>query len=581
MFRRVQARVQAVEPNRIRHVALIALLIALFIVVRLFILQVMQHDYYALFALNSHEIYQKLHPERGEIYFQDSRTKKEYPVALNKEFYLVFAVPKDIPADAVVSTTEHVASVLNITEPAEKQALLEKLSRKNDVYRPIAKKVPEEQMLRLKEAKLKGIQFTPQEYRFYPEQDLAGSLLGFTSFDDAGTLVGKYGVEGYWNEKLAGRGGLVAGERGAFGSWISLTDRTFVEPENGVDLVLTIDRALQYKACTRLAEGLEEYKAKSATLVIIDPTTGAVRAMCTVPNFDPNNYSKVEDIGVFNNSSIFTPYEPGSVFKAFTMGAGLDAGIISPNTLFTDPCELTINGFKVRNAERKCYGLQTMTQVLENSINTGVVWVEDKLGGERFRDYIRGFGFGEKTGVALDTEAAGDVSSLDRKGAIFGANASFGQGLTATPIQIAAAYAAIANDGKLLRPYIVDEIRHTSGQKEKTAPKVVNTVISSRAAKLLQGMLVSVVENHYKSAKVPGYYVAGKTGTAQIPEKGKYSLTRTNHTFAGFAPADNPRLVMVVKYEEPERQWAEQTALPVFRDVMQFALDYYAIPRTR
>lgn len=572
MFRKLHRE----ETNRFRVLSLSFLALGLLIIGRLFMLQIIQHNYYALFAMNSHEIYKQIHPQRGEIFFKD-KNDKEYPAAVNKEYYLVYAVPKEIKDSDVASTTNKLAEALKMDE-WQKRSLLEKLSQRNSSYRAVSKKTPEELKEKIESYKIPGIYFTPEEYRFYPEDNLASTVLGFTSFDDNGNLKGKYGVEGYNDKKLAGRGGFMMGEKSALGSWITLASRTDVKAENGPDILLTIDRALEHEACGRLQEGLKEYEAKSASLVIMEPSTGAVLAMCSLPDFDPNNYSKVEDLAAFNNTTIFTPYEPGSVFKTITMAAGLDLGLVNPNTTFTDPCELTINGHKIRNAEKKCYGLQTMTQVLENSVNTGVVWVEEKVGTERFYKYVKKFGYGTKTGIALNTESAGDISSLEKKGDIFGANGSFGQGLTATPLQVAASYAAIANGGKLMKPYIIEEARYENGHREKTQSQTVEQVISTRAAKLLSGMLVSVVENHYKTGRIPNYYVAGKTGTAQIPEKGGYSADRTNHTFAGFAPAENPKFVIVVKYEEPNRKWAEQTALPVFKDVMKFALDYYAVP---
>lgn len=566
-----------VENKRYRFVSVGLLLLALLIVGRLFILQILQRDYYALFALNSHEIYKQIHPERGEIFFWDKRSGDEYPAAINKEFFLIFAVPKEISGADIVSTTNKLAEILAF-DNEQKTTLLEKLSNSTSSYKTIAKKVPESTMKLIQETKIKGIYGSPEEYRFYPEENLAGPILGFTSLDSNGRLEGKYGLEGFNEKKLSGRPGFVMGEKGALGSWIALADRTNIKAENGPDLLLTIDRALESEACERLKKGLEEYKAKSATLVMMEPASGAILAMCSLPDFDPNNFSKVEDMAAFNNTAIFTPYEPGSVFKPITMAAGLDLGLVNPNTTFVDPCELTINGHKVRNAQQKCYGEQTMTQVLENSINTGVVWVFNKVGKERFEKYVKKFGFGEKTGIPLNVEMAGDISSLSRKGEIFGANGSFGQGLTATPLQIATAYTAIANGGKLMKPYIVEEIRFEDGRKEKAEPQLIEQIISTRAAKLLSGMLVSVVENHYKAARIPNYFVGGKTGTAQIPVKGGYSPDRTNHTFAGFAPADDPKFVLVVKYEEPDEKWAEQTALPVFKDIMKFALDYYAVP---
>ncbi len=580
-FRQAKTQNTKGTGERLRYVAIFFLLLALWIVARLFTLQIWQHDYYALFALNSREIYQKLHPTRGSIYFRDTRTKEPFPAVINRDYYLVYAVPKDIKIPDIVSTTRKIIEVLGFTTDEQKTDLLEKLSKRDDPYELVAKKVSDEQVTLLKEARLPGIFFTPQEHRYYPEDVVASTVIGFTGLNRDGNPVGRYGLEGYWENKLAGKGGFVAEERGAQGSWIALSERTTVEPENGASLVLTIDRTLQYKACERLRQGMEEYKAKSASLIIMDPNTGAILAMCSLPDFDPNNYSKVEDISAFNNTTIYTPYEPGSVFKPITMGAGLDLGLISPTTKFTDPCVYVYNGKPLRNAEHKCWGEQTMTNVLEHSINTGMVWLESQMDSQVFAGYVKKFGFGIKTGVELDTESAGDTSALEKKGDIYGATASFGQGITVTPLQIAAGYSAIANEGKLPKPYIVDEIRYADGTVEKTTPKYVDQPISARSARLLSGMLTSVIENTYKKAKVEHYYLAGKTGTAQIPDVNGYSLDRTNHTFAGFGPVDSPRFVIVVKFEEPARQWAEQTTVPVFKDVMEFTLHYYAVPGTR
>lgn len=584
MFRR--APTQSIDHDRLRILALVFLLLAGWIIVRLFILQVMQHDYYTLFALNTHEISEKLYPRRGEIYFQDSRTKMVYPAAVNKDFYLVYAVPEEVvKAKQVETTVATVMTILSISDEEQKKSFLQKLSKGDDPYEPIAKKVPEDTVMELRRAELAGIYATPQRYRYYPEEHLAGPVLGFVKTEEGGTMIGQYGLEGYWDKKIAGKGGFVSGERGALGGWITLANRTFLEPEDGLSLVLTIDRALEYKACETLRRGLVDYKAKSASLIMMDPGSGAILAMCSLPDFNPNNYSHVEDVAAFNNTSVFTPYEPGSVFKPITMAAGLDMGLITPETTYTDPCERTINGRPIRNADLRCYGKQTMTNVLEKSINTGVVFVQEKMGNERFKEYIERFGFGQKTGVTLNAEVAGDISSLNNKGHIFGATASYGQGIAVTPLQLAVAYSAIANDGKLPKPYIVEELRYANGKVEKTLPETTEQVIAPRSAKLLSGMLTSVVENSYRAARVPGYYVAGKTGTAQIAEKGGYSATRTNHTFVGFAPADAPRFVLVVKYEEPayrpEWRWAESTTAPVFKEVMQFALDYYGVPRER
>jgi cell division protein FtsI/penicillin-binding protein 2 len=317
---------------------------------------------------------------------------------------------------------------------------------------------------------------------------------------------------------------------------------------------------------------------------MMNPQTGAIVAMCSLPDFDPNNYSKVKSLEQFNNTAIFTAYEPGSVFKPFTMSAALDLGLVNPQTTFAaDPCKFDVGkGLQpIRNAENKCYpGTLTMTNILEHSINTDMTWVVGKIGLEKFREYVQKYGFGEKTGIPLSTEVAGTMAGLNLKINMY--YSSFGQGLATTPLQLAVAYSAMANDGAMPKPYIIDEIHHPNGTIEKTQPKILEQVISTPAAKRITGMLVSVVENTYtKSVRIPEYYIAAKTGTAQVPQKGGYKSSAYNHTLAGYGPATNAKVVLIVKYEEPDRRYAESTAAPIFKDVMKFALDYYNVPSER
>lgn len=565
------------KDNSLRIVSILILLGAAIIVVRLFVLQFIEHKYYSALALNNHEIYQQLYPHRGSVILQDTRNKnKEYPAAVNRQYYSVYAVPRDIPAESVASTTDFLTNLFNFS-PEEKNNLLVKLSKGDDPYEPIAKKVSEEIKDKIKSANLAGINFVGQEFRYYPEGNLAANVLGFTGQNEKGELSGRYGIEGFWDSALTGKSGFLSGEKGALGSIISSANRTLKQAENGSDLLLTIDRNLQYKSCERLRQGFVEYKAKSAALILMDPKTGAILSMCSMPDFDPNNYSDVEDVGVYNNTAVFTAYEPGSVFKPIIMSVALDLGLVSPFTTYTDTGERIVNGHKIRNALDKIYGLATMTNVLENSINTGMIWVSEKIGRFRFKDYVEKFGFGKKTGIGLDTEVSGDISSLSKSAEVYTAVGSFGQGFTVTPLQIAVAYSALANGGKIPKPYIVDEVRHPNGQVDKTEPEL-GVVISSNADKLVTAMLISVVEKgHSKIAQMKDYYVAAKTGTAQIPGKGGYEEYATNHTFVGYFPASDPKFVLLVKYEQPEKEWAESTAAPVFKDVAKFILDYYGI----
>ncbi|OGH88293.1 MAG: hypothetical protein A3J93_02115 [Candidatus Magasanikbacteria bacterium RIFOXYC2_FULL_42_28] len=566
--------------KRITTLGAAILIVGLIIITKLFVLQVLEHNFYSTFALSTREIYRELYPERGKIFWSDSRTGETYLAAVNRQYWQIYAVPNEIDKGDIVSTTKAITNFLDITDKDKIIEIQNKLSKAGDPYEPIAKKITADIKDEIQTANLPGIYATPEDWRYYPENDLGGNILGFVRPVEQ-RRVGNYGVEGFLNETLAGSEGFIMGERSALGSLISLAGKTLKPAEAGADVVLTIDRALETEACAALYEGYKKFETESAALVMINPKTGAILAMCSFPSFDPNNYSKVEEARAFNNTAIFTAYEPGSVMKPLTVAMAIDQNLISPGTTFTDPCERIINGHKIKNAEGKCYHTITMTEALEQSVNLAMIHLEEILGRERFSSYAKKFGLGQKTGISAATEMAGDISSLDKTGEIYGANASFGQGFTATPLQFAAAYSALANEGRLPKPYLVSEIRYSDGRVEKTQPEIVEAVISARTAKLVTGMLVSVAENgHSRGARIPGYFIAGKTGTAQIAEKGGYS-NETNHTFAGFGPAGNPKIVVVVKYEKPNVPWAESTATVAFKRIMDFAIKYYGLEKER
>lgn len=572
----------------IRFVAVAFLIIMLTVVIRLVVLQIFSHSFYTTLATSKHELSEKVHSHRGTIYFEDSRSAQLFPVAVNRPYFQVYAVPAQVPSDQVVSTTDRLLGFLSTTTTNERQDIMDRLRKPKSLYQLLERKVTEETATAINQAHLLGIYTTPQELRYYPEGTLGASVLGFCSNNnnDQQTTVGQYGIEGYWNSELAGKNGFVSGEASASGNWITLAGRTIIPAQEGSDLVLTIDRTLQFTACQRLAEGMREYGAPNATLIMMNPKTGAILADCSFPDFDPNQFAKASSTAVFNNLAIFTPYEPGSVFKPFTMAAALDLNLATPQTTFVDPCKRTFGPYTIYNALKKCYGTVTMTQVLQNSINTGVVWLSEQIGLPQFKKYVEKFGFGEKTGIPLSVEASGSIGALGVKSNASAAYASFGQGITATPLQLALGYSAIANGGMLPKPLIVKEIRHTDGTKETIEPQFVEQVISQKTAKILSGMLVATLDSYKKTARLEHYYVAGKTGTAQIATRGGYKVDgNINHTIVGFAPAEDPRVLLVVKYGDMNSsssyRWAESTTGPVFKDIMKFAMDYYQIPQTR
>jgi cell division protein FtsI/penicillin-binding protein 2 len=290
---------------------------------------------------------------------------------------------------------------------------------------------------------------------------------------------------------------------------------------------------------------------------------------------------------VFNNPVLFEAYEPGSIFKPLTVAAAIDAGAITPNTTYTDLGTEMVDGWDkpIGNAEGKVYGEVDMTQVLEDSINTGMIFIMRSMGMETFVDYVKAFGFGEYTGIELDTEVPGTIASLDIGAEVYAATASFGQGITVTPLQIAMAYAAIANGGILKAPQIVDEIHHDDGTIEVRNTRDIAQVMDEKTARTVGAMLVSVIEHgHGGRAGVDGYYIGGKTGTAQVARTDGigYAEDNTIGSFAGFGPVEDPRFAMVVRIDNPKDVvWAEATAAPLFGEIAEFLLQYFEVPPVR
>lgn len=573
-------RLSDLHEKRLKIIQYCFLLAGVFIVLRLGYLQIVQYGFYAFMASDQHDVQTKLIPTRGQILVRDKSDGTLRVLATNRLSWQVYAVPKEMH-DAV-DTAHQLAQILGLPDVDVVTQITKDL---NDPYEKIADDVDQDTVDKLKAAKLEGIGYVKSNARFYPESNMSGQLIGFVGQDANGQPAGKYGIEASYNDLLAGSSGELLAEKDASGRRIAVGLMDMKQATPGADIVLTIDPAIQYQACLTIQNAVRGHVADSGTIVIMQPYTGAVLAMCSFPDFDPAQYGKTRDIAVFNNPATFDPYEPGSIFKAFTLAAGLDAGKIGVNTTYDDKGFEKIDDFTIKNSDGKAHGTKTMTQVLEESLNTGTIFVERLLGREAFRKYLINFGFGRKTNVGLTPEAKGTIASMDKSGEIYAATASFGQGITMTPIQLTAGYAALANGGLLMKPYIVDEIIYADGRREKTKPVEIGRPITQRTSRLISGMLVSVVENgHGKRAGVPGYWVAGKTGTAQVPKKNGlgYESDITIGSFAGYAPASDPKFAMLIEIVHPrDVEWAESSAAPVFGDMAKFLLTYLEVPPER
>ncbi len=568
------------ERSRMRIVGIIWIGIAGIFVVRLFFLQTVDHKKYSDQAAGARTLNQIIRAERGQIYGHDARTGQDatYPIALNRDKFTLISDNRKIKDTAGVAK---IIAQLFSDQPNLESELVQKLSQSTRAYQPLVKDIKQEIVDALRaliaSEKIEGLYFDRESARLYPEHELLGQISGFVVPNDAGMISGKYGIEGFFDTRLRGTDGFVKTEKDPFGGWIPVADRAFADAKDGDAVILTIDRIIQLKLCDALIRGVAKFGAKSGSGIIMDPKTGAIFAMCNVPQFDPNEFQKVKNQTDYNNNAIFRAYEPGSVFKAFTMSAALDAGVVTPDTTYVDPGIIRLAGFTIHNAADKSWGKQTMSAVIRESLNTGTVFASGLLGLEKFKKYVEAYGFGKNSGIELKTEENGTIKSLAKKGVIFMATASFGQGITTTPLQLITGYAAIANKGVLLQPHVVYGWKKFDGTSELTESRVVRRVVSEHAAAQITEMMRAVVdEGHGKLARVPGYSIAGKTGTAQIP--GKYSdANANNHTFVGFGPTSDPKFVMLILYEEPHARFAESTAVPTFGEVAKFLVEYLGI----
>lgn len=426
-----------------------------------------------------------------------------------------------------------------------------------------------------------GVTCTPRPRRYYPEGGLVAHLLGIVNT----TGDGFYGVEGYYNQLLKGNWGLKTIEQSPLGEPLPRPPLGETPSQAGTSLVLTLDRNIQYIAEQELRRALEEFGAQSGTVVILSPQTGALLAAVSLPDYDPNDFVHAEP-DLLSDPSVSKMWEPGSIFKIITWAAGLDSGTIRPGTTFYDEGALEVGGRVIQNWDRRGHGQVTMTEGLIQSLNTVAAFTSTSMGKDTFYTYLRRFGFGKLTEVDLGSEGPG-MMKLPGDSNWFpselGTN-SFGQGIAVTPMQMIVAASAVANQGTLMKPHIVHQFIATdpsSGRElwYEVEPMSVRRAISPETAATLVDMLVAVIEDGPSKAYVPGYRIAGKTGTAQIPTPYGYHPSDTIASFVGFAPADDPQFIVLVKLDKPTASpWGSQTAAPTFRAIAERLFAYMQIP---
>ncbi len=557
---------------RINTILIFIIIFGAAIISRLFFLQVLERKLFASQALGQQVAFNSITGSRGQIFCVNSQESKGVhgsgevkSLAINKDSWTISANPKDILDKPAF------AESLSMAVSDSQEQILSELGGQES-YVILKKDLSSDELSKVKKLNLKGLSWQNAADRFYPQGEMLSQTLGFLG----GAGAGQYGVEGYYEDTLKGEVG-VREEKSGLDSIFSNGNQASFE---GSDVYLTIDYNIQFQAEELLKQEQKKDDIDSGQIIVMRPDTGRILALANFPNFNPNQYSKENDLDIFQNSAVQKLFEPGSIMKPFTMAAALNEGKIIPDTTYTDTGVVNFGTKSIHNFANEVYGKQTMTQVLENSINTGAVFVEQQISHDVFFSYIDKFGFTEKTGIDLRGEVSSHNDSLKSGPDMNYATASFGQGIELTPLQIARGFCAIANGGKLVRPYIVEKI--VNGKDGTDArPEISDPIITQQTLSQLNSMLINVVDKGFNSvAKIPGYYLAGKTGTAQVPlKKGKgYEADKTIQSFVGYGPAFNPQFLILVKLDNPKVPKSALSAVPVFKELAQYIINYWHIP---
>ncbi|MEX0931994.1 MAG: penicillin-binding protein 2 [Candidatus Saccharimonadales bacterium] len=552
---------------------------------RLFQLQVINHDIYALRANQEHLRKYEVPAERGTIYMLDRATPA--PVAFNRILKTMYADPRYIDDPAATAT------VLADITGKEKDDYLELISQKDKVYMVLEKSLLPKIAEKIEALELYGIGFMDEPSRVYPEKTLGSQVLGYVNSDGEG----QYGIEQYFNKELRGAPGLLDGKTDTRGIPIATSDNIQIEPQAGSDIILTIDRNIQARVEQIVKAGHKEYRAKLTSAIVMEAGTGKIRAMANYPTFDPNNYQKVEDYSLFMNPAATGLFEPGSNLKLLTMAAGLEEGVIEPQSQYYNKGYEVIDGYKIENAEFFGARYESMIDTIAHSVNSGAIHVLRMLSGgseitltgqqKLYNYFTNRFNIGSQTGIEVPGEPDGYISKPGESSNSNYANMTFGQGLTATMTHVISAVNAIVNGGTYYQPTLVEKIVNKKGETTINEPKVLHEdIVNHETSKQIRNMMEKVIlEGGGFSTRIEGYRIGGKTGTAQIPSpEGGYYLDRDIGSFVGFVGTGDAKYVLLVRVDEPgytTTGWAGSgAAAPIFGDIMRWLLQYQGMPPT-
>jgi len=560
---------------RIRIVLICIFLVAIILLGRLFFVQVIDKNFYLARADKQYVTPSSNIFDRGSIFFSQKDGSLVTAATITTGFKIAI-VPKDIVD--VLDAYSKLSPYLKM----DKETFISKASKKDDPYEEIATELSKEQADAIDSFKIKGVSIFKDNWRTYPGNSLASHTLGFLAYKDD-TLTGQYGLERFYNSTLS---------KPANESYVNFFAEVFSNIKNTIsntskgDIVTTIEPVVQYTLEEELKGAMDKWQADSAGGVIINPQTGEIYAMAGMPDFDLNNFVSVPDVHVFRNPLVENVFEFGSVIKPLVMAGAIDAGVVTPTTTYFDAGSVVVDKKTINNFDKKGRGVATMQEVLDQSLNTGMVFVESKLGNDKFRSYMESYGIGQKTGIDLPNETSGLISNLNSPRDLEYANASFGQGIAITPIEAARAFSIIANGGKLITPHLVKEINYDNGlSKTIDYPITQENLLKKETTDTITQMLIHVFESYGGgSYKLNNYSIATKTGTAQVAQEGGkgYYTDRHMHSFFGYFPAHDPKYLIFLFLNNPKHiNYASQTLIDPFINITKFILNYYNVPPDR
>ena len=568
------------KGSRERILAFIVLALMTLFIGRLFYLQIIQHDHYVALAKREQQRQFVLPAERGQIFAMDRDTP--VPLVMNQTVYTVFADP------SIINNTQPIIDMIQEVAGGNAKPKLDTLlNNKKSRYVILATDVTHKQAKLMKDKNLLGVGFTRGSMRVYPEGNLASQVLGFVNRADNG----QYGIEGYFQERLSGVDGSLKTVADVRDVPLTVGNNNVNQPaKDGDDLVLTIDRNVQAYAERVLAQGLKKSGAKEGSVLVLDPKNSHVMAMANLPTFNPEKYNEVEDSARFQNATISQPYEPGSDIKTFTMAAGIDKGVVSPDSTFNNTDYKKVEDITITNATKGQTGVTSMQKALNYSLNTGFVTIAERLGSgdyitkdarntmyEYFHNRLK---LGEFTNIQLQGEAKGTIVSPDveQGNAVRYSNMSFGQGMDATMLQVTAGFGAIINGGTYYPPTVVKGVLTDSGEiAEEAATGPSSDVLKRSTSVTVRNMIRDARRAFYASTDHPGYSIGGKTGTSQAIVNGKYSFDETIGTYLGFGGenSEDPSYVIMVRVSGRDQQLSGSLhAMPIFNDLSNWMLGY-------